>query len=108
MQNIKEVNKTNIKKLMEEAAVLIDFRADWCPPCRIMDPLLEKLSENKKYDKVTFSSVDVDNEPEIASLFQVQGIPNFVFISRNKVVGHLVGMQSKEDMEKELSKLLGE
>jgi len=57
---------------------LVDFYADWCAPCRITSPILEELS--KEYaGKINIYKVDIDKERELASLFNVQSIPTFLF-----------------------------
>ncbi len=57
---------------------LVDFYADWCAPCKITSPILEELS--KEYaGKINIYKVDIDKERELASLFNVQSIPTFLF-----------------------------
>jgi thioredoxin len=57
---------------------LVDFYADWCAPCRITSPILEELS--KEYaGKINIYKVNIDKERELASLFNVQSIPTFLF-----------------------------
>jgi thioredoxin len=57
---------------------LVDFYADWCAPCRITSPILEELS--KEYaGKIDIYKVNIDKERELASLFNVQSIPTFLF-----------------------------
>ncbi len=57
---------------------LVDFYADWCGPCKVTSPILEELS--KEYaGKINIYKVNVDKERELASLFNVQSIPTFLF-----------------------------
>ena len=74
------------KEVLEsKEPVLIDFYADWCGPCKMMAPVVEKLAE--KYEgKVKVGKVNSDDEPELAQMFQVMSIPNFVIIKDGKVV----------------------
>ncbi len=61
---------------------IIDFSAVWCPPCRKMKPIFEKIA--KQYgDKINFISIDVDEYPEIANKYQIQSIPTFVFLDED-------------------------
>lgn len=62
-----------------ERPTIIDFYADWCGPCKMLAPIFEKVS--KEYEgKVDFFKIDTEDQPELASLFQVSSIPSILFI----------------------------
>lgn len=85
--------------------VLVDFWAEWCPPCRAMAPTLHELAE-KLDDKLDVVKVDVEASAEnqqLAATHGVQGIPNMQVYKDGKVVEQLVGMRSKEILQDELS-----
>ena len=72
--------KTNPEtwKFAGKKPCLVDFYADWCAPCKITSPILEELS--KEYaGKIDIYKVNIDKERELASLFNVQSIPTFLF-----------------------------
>jgi thioredoxin 1 len=72
--------KTNPEtwKFAGKKPCLVDFYADWCGPCKITSPILEELS--KEYaGKIDIYKVNIDKERELASLFNVQSIPTFLF-----------------------------
>ena len=74
---------------------LIDFYADWCGPCRVMEPIFEELE--KDYNgKITFSRLDVEADGETAARFGVQGIPTFVLTQDEKEIDRKVGAMPKE------------
>lgn len=85
-----EVENSNIP-------VLIDFWATWCGPCRAMMPVVEQIAKENE-GKIKVCKVNVDEEPELASKFDVMSIPTFVAIKEGKVVGTTLGMQSKEEV----------
>ena len=60
---------------------VIDFYADWCAPCRKAAPVMEELAQKYK-GKVLFYKIDTDQERELASTFQIQGIPAFLWIPK--------------------------
>ena len=66
-----------------DAPVVIDFAADWCAPCRQMEPIFEKLADEYA-GRVKVARVDVDESPELASRFGVRGIPHVIAV-RNGV-----------------------
>lgn len=75
--------------------LVFDLYADWCVPCRILTPTLEKLAlENRK--KASFYKINIDKHRNIAALFRVSGIPFIVFVKNKTGVFALTGLQPKE------------
>lgn len=99
-------DKANFKTevLDHKGAVLVDFHAEWCGPCKLTSPIIEELSETTKDMK--FVKVDVDANPEISSQYQVFSIPTFIIFKNGKVVSQFVGAMGKEGFEAEISKAL--
>ncbi len=90
-------------------AVLVDFWAQWCPPCRAMAPGLEQLSSSHD-DKLDVVKVDIEASAannQLASEHGVQGIPNLVVYKDGKQVKNLVGMRPTAVLERELAEYLG-
>ena len=74
---------------------VIDFYADWCGPCRKVAPIMEKLAE--EYDgKLLVYKINVDNEKELASVFQIKSIPMVLFIPKKGQPMMQVGAMSEE------------
>ena len=93
------------KAIQAEGLVLVDFSATWCGPCKRMLPELEAAAEQLK-GKATFLKVDIDEAPEVAMQFGVQGIPNLTFLKDGKVVDVAVGMMPKADIISRVQKNL--
>ena len=94
-----EINKENYKKevLECEKAVLIDFYANWCGPCRMLRPILEEVAiEN---NNIKFASVNVDEESELAKEYNIFSIPCLIIIKEGKEVKRNTGLVSKEELE---------
>ena len=64
--------------------VLVDFYAEWCAPCKTMNPILKKIKKNMG-DNLKIIKINVDNNQQVASKFQVRGIPTFILFKNNEV-----------------------
>ena len=84
----------------EKGKVLIDFYADWCGPCKGMNPILEQFKESSD---VPLIKVKVDEESEIAQKFGIRSIPCFIVVEDGEEKIKKIGMQSLEQL-KELVK----
>jgi thioredoxin 1 len=100
------VNKDTFQTevVSHKGAVLIDFYADWCGPCKMTTPILEELS--KEMPNVKFVKVDVDQNPELASQHSVFSIPTFVIYKSGVVAGQFSGAMGKESFESEIKKVV--
>lgn len=84
-------------KSIQNGVSFIDFRAQWCPPCRMMEPVVEELSQD--FDgKVTIAQVDVDQSQDLANLFGIRSIPTMVIFKDGKPVDALVGVHPKQTL----------
>lgn len=89
-----------------ELPVLVDFFAQWCGPCKMMAPLVEKMAE--KYEgKMKIGKLDVDDAMEIAQKYRVASIPTFIFFKNGEPVGTFVGGMSANELEAKIRQFLG-
>jgi len=82
--------------------VLIDFWAPWCPPCRLVGPIVKKVAADMA-GKALVLKVDTDRQPELAAEFQVSAIPTFVVIRDRKIVSRQAGLARPRTMKRWLS-----
>lgn len=85
-----------------EDLVVIDFFATWCGPCKMLGPVVESMAE--KHTDVHFYKVDIDEEPDLASRFQIMSVPTLLYMKKGQVVSKSVGLVSPADMESAISK----
>ena len=86
--------------------VLVDFWATWCGPCKTLVPILEKLARELA-GKFVLAKVDVDQNPEIAELFQIQSVPTVMLLKGARPVDGFMGAQPEATVRKLLEKHLG-
>jgi len=81
--------------LKSELPVFVDFYADWCGPCKMMSPVIDKLAA--KFDgRIKVGKVNVDDNMDLAQQFQIVSIPNMVFIRNGELVDRVIGANPKE------------
>lgn len=92
-------------KFIGERPAVVDFYADWCGPCNMVAPIMEDLS--KEYDeKVDFYKVNVDEENELSAYFGIRSIPTILFIKADGTMNRHTGAMLREQLKKEVDKLL--
>ncbi len=79
--------------------MFVDFWAVWCGPCRIMDPIVEKLAA-KYSDKMLFGKVNVDEEMDISSRYQVFSIPTFMVFKNGQPMDAVIGAVGEASLER--------
>jgi len=90
--------------LESERPVLVDFTAAWCPPCRVMAPVLEELAAERKDLRVV--QVDVDRDQVTAARYGILSMPTFLLFRAGKPVLRLVGARSGRTLRQELAQVL--
>ena len=85
--------------------VIVDFWAQWCPPCKMIAPFLEQMSV--EYDgKAKICKVDVDKEQGLAAKYGVRSIPTLLFFKGGEVQDQVVGALPKDQLVNRLEKLM--
>jgi thioredoxin 1 len=91
--------------LKPKGLVMVDFWAEWCGPCKMIAPTVEELAG--EYDgRVKICKLNTDENPEVASRYQIMGIPTLLFFRDGKVVDKVVGAASKKQFKEKIDSLL--
>jgi thioredoxin 1 len=90
-----EINDTNFQDTIKTGAVLVDFWAPWCGPCRMLTPIIEELAEELE-NKVKVCKFNVDEGKETASQFEIMGVPSLLLFKNGKLKAKKTGMMPKK------------
>jgi len=91
-KGVKHVNTQLFEKLLTKCKIVIaDFWAEWCAPCRMLEPIIEEIAE-KYTPKIEVVKINVDENPDLASAFNIMGIPTIIVFNRGKEYTRYVGV----------------
>ena len=92
------ITKDNLKSevLESDKPVLLDFWATWCGPCRMVSPIVDEISEERRDIKV--GKINVDEQMELAQQFRIVSIPTLVVMKDGQIANKAVGAMPKEDI----------
>jgi len=107
MGDILDLNDIELQSLLSSAErpVFVDFWAEWCGPCKMMEPVIDELSKQYK-EKFLFVKVNVDENPQSTAMYGIRTIPTFIVIKNNELVMRQSGAFPKSQFVEKLNKLL--
>lgn len=102
-----EVNNENLAEVLAAKSItVLQFSAEWCGPCKMLTPIMLKLSEEYSDKDVLIGKVNVDSDSEIGVKYNVRNIPTLVFLKDGVEVERTVGVQGKSSLETKIDALL--
>lgn len=102
MKEIKNIQQF-AELVKQDKPILLDFYADWCGPCQTLLPIVDDLAkENEDFEIV---KINVDNNQELASQFQVKSIPALFFIKDKTMVDRIQGLQPKSFLQSKINEI---
>jgi len=107
MSEVASVGVGNFENEVLEAseAVVVDFWAEWCQPCKMLTPVLDKVAQ--KYDgKLKVVKCNVDENQDVAMKYGVMSIPNLIFFKDGQVVNQAVGYMSEAQLSTKVDEVL--
>ncbi|MBQ9513532.1 MAG: thioredoxin [Clostridia bacterium] len=87
----------NEEVINSDKPVLVDFWATWCGPCMMIAPIVEEIAQEFA-GKIKVGKVNVDEEDELASEYEIYSIPTLLLFKNGEVVGQLIGYNTKEEL----------
>jgi thioredoxin 1 len=86
--------------------ILVDFSAEWCGPCKMMGPILKEL-KSQVNDQVRIIKVDIDRQPQIASAYQISGVPTLIIFKNGQVKWRQSGVMPAHQLRSVLEQVGG-
>ncbi|HVJ63649.1 MAG TPA: thioredoxin [Bdellovibrionota bacterium] len=106
VKNLSDEN-FNAEVLADAGITMVDFWAPWCGPCRAIAPVIDALATQYE-GQVSITKVNVDENPRVATDYEIRGIPTTLFFKNGKLVDRIVGAVPKDDFQKSIERLLRE
>lgn len=103
----KNITPKDLADVTKEGLTLVDFWAEWCGPCKMMNPVLEELEKDYQ-GKVEFAKVDVDKYQDLAMEYKIMSIPAMILFKDGVAKEKVVGFHPKKDMANYLDEKLAE
>ncbi|CAH2329497.1 thioredoxin, mitochondrial [Pelobates cultripes] len=104
--NVQDADDFQERVVCSETPILVDFHAQWCGPCKILAPRLEKMVA-KHQGKVQMAKVDIDDNTDLAIKYEVSAVPTVLAMRNGGVVDKFVGLKDEDQLEVFLKKLIG-
>ncbi len=107
MADLTQVTDANFESTVAGSSkpFVLDFWAPWCGPCRMMEPVLKEVAD--EYDAVTVGKLNVDENPAVATRFDILSIPTLLIFKDGQVAKKLVGAMPKKRLVEELAPFIG-
>ncbi len=106
MASVVELNEENFEAqvLKSNLPVMVDFAAAWCPPCKVLAPVVEEIG--KEYEgKAVVAHIDVDKAQNLARQYRVLSVPTVIFFKNGQVVESSIGAVPKKNLTEVLDRL---
>ena len=95
---ITELNEKNYDSFVEKGIVLVDIKANWCGPCKVLSPIVDEVSSDY-FGQITVGKLDADTSREIITKLGVRNIPTLILYKDGEIVEKNVGMITKEGIK---------
>ncbi len=103
-ENVQEFTDQNFEAevLKSDQPVLVDFWAEWCQPCRMLAPTIERIAKDFA-GKVKVGKIDTDSNRDISIKYSINAIPTVILFKGGEVVDRFVGLRQEQDFRKSLA-----
>ena len=102
-----EFTAKNFQKevLKSDILVLVDFWASWCPPCKVVEPIIDELAREYQ-GKIKIGKLNVDRNPGLGVKYEITGVPTFIIFKDSEIKDRAMAAKSKDELKKMIEKIL--
>lgn len=102
-----EVTLHNFNEIVtqKDTAILFDFHASWCGPCKVLGPFVDELAGDFK-DRAFVGKINIDQNPQLAAQFKVRSVPTLLFVKNRRVLERINGLVPKPNLAEMLEDLI--
>jgi len=97
--NVTNITGENYEGFIQDGVNIIDIYADWCKPCQVIGPIIDKLSSDYKDSEIKFGKLNADDNSEIVRSLGVRNIPTIIIYKNGEIVDRTVGMVSEGQLK---------
>ncbi len=97
-ENLCSFNDNNFESEIAQGVTLVDFYADWCGPCRMMEPVIDELAEELS-GKAKIGKLDIETSQKTTSSYNVTSIPTMILFKDSVEVKRIVGVKDKDSLK---------
>jgi len=106
MENTTSNKKPGFGDLLNgDTPLLVDFFATWCGPCKMLEPAVKQVAQ-KMAGKIKVIKIDIDKNPNVANLYQVQGVPTLILFQNGKILWRTSGVMPAYQIEKLIENII--
>lgn len=104
-ENVKAISDADFATVVKggQENYIVDFWAEWCPPCKMLAPILEDVAQ-EYVGRVNIAKINVDQNPVIASEYGISAIPTLLFFSKGELVDRVAGAVPKQALRDAIKK----
>ena len=108
MSDILEVRDDNFKEIVLDSnkLVMVDFWAEWCGPCKVILPIVQKINDNNLEESLLIVSINVDLCPETCSKYGIRAIPTLMLFKNGEPVNRITGVASERTIMERIDSFL--
>ncbi len=101
-----ELNDDNFDEIVlkSQKPVMVDFWAEWCGPCRMVNPIVNEIAKEYK-EKAVIGKLNVDSNPEVSAKYGIRSIPTILFFKNGEIANKQVGAVPKSNLVSKLQEL---
>ncbi|MDO4540135.1 MAG: thioredoxin [Syntrophomonadaceae bacterium] len=108
MSKVREFSEESFQQevLENDLPVMVDFWAPWCGPCKALGPVVDKLAAENQ-GRLEVGKINVDDNQQLASRYEIRGVPTLAFFRDGKEIGRVVGALSRSQLQKVIDDVIG-